>query len=300
MPQTISTEPLVQMLRSIALQKRTGILRIERLGEKSTEQGEIYFESGRPLRARTGQEAGNAAFQHISTWKQITCSFHSMSRPYPAITRVLTPPDKQKVEENPPGRREPVSLPETDSLEHKQKPAATEHHEGARKQSLLSGGKTTLPLNPRQAEIAISAGAKASISPLPASQPLVLHGTRLEEYTPVLPARPSHAVQRWTTHQVSDKEKFPLPVKSPDTPNPTPLPVEDTLPGRQAVFKVRAMVATAQAIQQMERRARIVFILLDGRRTIQDIARLTHQAEYDVEQILVTLTRRGYTQRVHG
>ena len=60
------------------------------------------------------------------------------------------------------------------------------------------------------------------------------------------------------------------------------------------------MIATAQAIQRMERRERIVFILLDGRRTIQDIARLTHQAEYDVEQILVYLTRTGYTQYVRG
>jgi hypothetical protein len=50
----------------------------------------------------------------------------------------------------------------------------------------------------------------------------------------------------------------------------------------------------------MERRARIVFILLDGRRTIQDIARLTHQAEYEVEQILIDLTKRGYTHYLCG
>lgn len=60
------------------------------------------------------------------------------------------------------------------------------------------------------------------------------------------------------------------------------------------------MIATTQVIQQMERRERIIFILLDGRRTIQDIARLTHQPEYDVEQTLVRLTRVGFTQYIRG
>jgi DNA-binding IclR family transcriptional regulator len=50
----------------------------------------------------------------------------------------------------------------------------------------------------------------------------------------------------------------------------------------------------------MERRERIVFILLDGRRTIQDIARLTHQPESDVEEILVQLTQDRYTQYIQG
>jgi hypothetical protein len=56
----------------------------------------------------------------------------------------------------------------------------------------------------------------------------------------------------------------------------------------------------AKAIHQMERHARVVFILLDGKRTIQDIARLTHRAEHEVEQILVDLTQRGYTQYLCG
>jgi predicted ArsR family transcriptional regulator len=60
------------------------------------------------------------------------------------------------------------------------------------------------------------------------------------------------------------------------------------------------MVTTARAIECMQRRERIVFILLDGRRTIQDIARLIHQPEAEVEQILVQLTNSGYIQYIQG
>lgn len=60
------------------------------------------------------------------------------------------------------------------------------------------------------------------------------------------------------------------------------------------------MAATARAIEHMERRERIIFILLDGRRTIQDIARLIHQPESEVEHILLHLTQHGYTHYLQG
>jgi predicted transcriptional regulator len=50
----------------------------------------------------------------------------------------------------------------------------------------------------------------------------------------------------------------------------------------------------------MERHARLVSILLDGRRTIQDIAHLIHRSEAEVEHVLVDLTQRGYTTYVSG
>src|SRR5258706_11203102 len=92
MPQSISAEPLAQMVRSITLQKRTGILQVEQLGGRGAERGKIYFENGSLMRARTENETGKAALQRIGEWRQITCSFQSVSRPpYPATVPLAAP-----------------------------------------------------------------------------------------------------------------------------------------------------------------------------------------------------------------
>src|SRR5690348_8046602 len=100
MPQSISAEPLAQMVRSITLQKRTGVLRVEQLGGRGAERGEIYFENGSLLRARTEHETGKSALQRIGEWKQITCFFQSMSRPlYPATIPLAVPAPKAEAQQ---------------------------------------------------------------------------------------------------------------------------------------------------------------------------------------------------------
>lgn len=294
MPQAITTEPLAQMLRSIALQKRTGMLRVGQLGERNTEQGEIYFENGRPLRARAGQETGKAALQRIGAWKRVTCSFQGMSRPYPAMAYLSSQSRARKTEE-----RLPVEFdPQTGQLPRSADLADTGRHQIMR----APREKTTYALNPRQTESIESTEYKSSIQSLPIhdNQPLILHGSSLERYEPLPVSQSPRSVQRWTTHLLSEMETLRMPPKSPATSRQDAAAEEGTLPGRQAIYRARAMVMTAEAIHGLERHARIVFILLDGRRTIQDIARLTHQTERDVEQILLDLTRHGYTEYIYG
>jgi len=299
MPQTLSMEPLSQMLKSIAYQKRTGVLRIERLGERSAERGEIYFEGGHPLRARAGQETGKAALRKISEWKQITCSFQGMSRPFPASPHASPPGKEQNTEESPLVRLLSASVPQTEKLARSPEPMRDQPRRGAG-QPERSNEKNTQSLAARAPEGILSAKSKTPIPPARPNQPLILQGSRLEAYTPAQPARPSRAVQRWTTHLEPEIQTPALPPKPPVTPRLGPLPGEEVLPGRTAIFKARAMVTTTQALQRMERRERVVFILLDGRRTIEDIARLTHQTESDVEHLLMKLTRNGYTYYIRG
>lgn len=294
MPHIIFAEPLAQMIRSITLQKRTGILRVEQLGGRGAERGEIYFENGSLLRARTERATGKAALQHIGEWKQITCAFQSMSRPYP-VTDSPSASEREAEEESEPTH----VLPQTDRLARMPMGIDPEQrtHRASQQRSLRD--RNTHPLSPRQTGGMRSVNTVPALLPLEASavhQPLVLHGTKLEAYTPVPVATPSRSVQRWTTHLLP--EEPPVVARHPPA-TPRLLPFRGN-PGRMAVFKSRAAVSPAQAIQQMERHARVIFILLDERRTIQDIARLTHQTEYDVEQILVDLTQRGYTQYVRG
>lgn len=299
MPQILSMEPLAQMLRSIALQKRSGLLYVEQLGERNAERGEIYFENGRPVRAQSGQETGRAALQKISAWKQITCSFQGMSRPFPAITRSLEPSGKP-TEKRTPTPGVPEEDRRTDALRRELALAETERLKRVKLQPRGAQGSETQVLRARETESMAIARRPLATVPLRPNQPLILHGEKLEEYIPEPPgrSRPSRHIERWTTHLTPPGQE--MPARPPATPRLGPLPGEEILPGRMAIFKARAMVTTAQAIQRMERRERIVFILLDGRRTIQDIARLTHQSESDVEQTLMHLTKRGFTQYIRG
>jgi hypothetical protein len=266
MPEAISTEPLAQLLKSIALQKRTGIVYVEQLGEKNPQKGQIYFENGHPQRAQAGQETGLKAFQLINEWKQVTCAFHGMSRPFPL--KAETPASEPKTQKGSSARLQSARSPETDKLTRAPETIVTEALKGAKGQSERG------------------------------NQQFILHGTTLEEYAPEQPARPSRSIQRWTTHL--NPQMAVIPARPPVTPRLGPLPGEEALPGRMAIFKARALASTPQIMQTMERRERIVFMLLDGRRTVQDIARLTHQPESEVEETLVHLTKNGYTHYIGG
>ncbi|HET8845472.1 MAG TPA: DUF4388 domain-containing protein [Ktedonobacteraceae bacterium] len=296
MPNTISIEPLAQMLRSISLQKRTGLLKVEQLGEGGVEQGEIYFEIGRPMHARVGQEKGKTALKRISTWKHITCSFTGMSRPYPGNAPALPGPSEiKKAETN------RSFLPQVSNSPRSPLPSSLtqEAYKEDTDPSLLMSDvhKTPLPHSTQPGGPVTSTNLRMAHS---TAQSLVVRGNTLEEYIPAPAQVAPRSVQRWTTHQQREQTTGSFLSKPPATPRPENLPNAGPLPGRLAVFKARAMVTTAQSINQMERRERIIFILLDGSRTIQDLARLTHHTESEVEQILLSLTSRGYTEYIPG
>lgn len=63
--------------------------------------------------------------------------------------------------------------------------------------------------------------------------------------------------------------------------------------GVHAVFRARPTATTPGVLAQMERRDRIVLILLDGRRSIRDVAQLIHRSELEIAQTLVHLLRSG-------
>ncbi len=62
----------------------------------------------------------------------------------------------------------------------------------------------------------------------------------------------------------------------------------------QAVFQARPTAVTQHILSHMERRDRMVLILQDGKRSIQDVTRLIHRSEVEVAQILVRLLKYGY------
>ena len=58
-----------------------------------------------------------------------------------------------------------------------------------------------------------------------------------------------------------------------------------------AVFQARTTAITADVLMQMERKDRIVLILLDGQRTIADVMRLLPRSEGEVARVLVRLLK---------
>ncbi len=64
--------------------------------------------------------------------------------------------------------------------------------------------------------------------------------------------------------------------------------------GNQAIFRARPIVKEQGILVQMERRERMVLLLLDGQRTLHDVARLTHHVDLEVANILARLLTRGY------
>jgi hypothetical protein len=66
--------------------------------------------------------------------------------------------------------------------------------------------------------------------------------------------------------------------------------------GPHAIFRARSLAKTPNILSQIERRERVILLLMDGTRTLQDVARLTRRHELEVAWILVHLLERGYIE----
>lgn len=119
-----------------------------------------------------------------------------------------------------------------------------------------------------------------------------------------------HASQRTDSTSTALLPRPRLPKSTRPLPQvittPTPAPpeadttTEGTLPGRYAIFHAYPAMATPTTMKRLARRERIVFALLDGRRSLLDIAHLTHLSDESVARIVVQLYRQGYIEYLHG
>jgi hypothetical protein len=60
-----------------------------------------------------------------------------------------------------------------------------------------------------------------------------------------------------------------------------------------SIFRSRPVTITYPILLHLERKERAVLLLLDNKRTLHDIARLTHRTDLEVAHILARLLRRG-------
>jgi Domain of unknown function (DUF4388) len=214
--QSTYTEHLTKTLHKLVFNRQTGLMSIEHIGVRKRERGEIYFETGEIVLARTDNERGVTALARIQDWQQAYYIFHE---------------------------------------------------------------DATIPLQ------IMRSTHQVSIIALPKVRRIGTHTS------PLLPSPPA-------------KSTWPLPpVHATPLPQSIAAPI-DALdaapPGRNAVFRARLSKATPSTMKRLERRERIVFALLDGQRSVQHIARLTHLAEVVVARILVQLLQQGYIEYIQG
>jgi len=74
--------------------------------------------------------------------------------------------------------------------------------------------------------------------------------------------------------------------------------IKERTSGASPVFRVVPGLPTATLAGQLPRRERWVFLLLDGRRTVADLARLTQRSELDVASTLVRFLQWGSIEPV--
>jgi len=73
---------------------------------------------------------------------------------------------------------------------------------------------------------------------------------------------------------------------------------QEKAPGASPVFRVVPGVPTTTLAGQLPRRERWVFLLLDGKRTVADLAHLTQRSELDVASTLARFLQWGSIEPV--
>lgn len=254
------TEHLTRILHSMMMQRRTGLLSIEHVADVGREHGEVYFEAGEVTIARTGRQVGVAALAAIQQWEQVYYTFYEEAT---------------------------IPLPRiTEDRSLNSHPSATTSGTGTGQHRRLSG---TLPAPPHPAHPAYPAyhqesqGIPRSTRPLP-----LIPATPRPHAIPAMPAMPSVSVPSAATQPVAS------PITAPTASH------DPNYPGVDAIFRSLPQAATAATMYRLERRERIIFALLDGRRTLRDIARLTHQTEVAVARVLAKLLAHGYIEHLQG
>jgi len=212
------TQHLTYVLQDIAFKKLTGLLRIEFAGEQDVERGEIFFESGNTIFARTQHEIGEEALLHIVKWHKVYYSFFEAVQP-PIRNRALF------------SRFVPATKLLTPAIQEQERRISVE-----------------IP------------------TPLQGCKPLTLPAYRV----------PLRRLLRPRLSSIEGAVNL----------------------GVYAIFRILPLAATKQVMSRMERQDRVIFMLLDGKRTVRQVAQLIHRSELDVARTLAHFLKSGYIECV--
>lgn len=266
----ISTERLINVLQSIALKQQTGCLTVVREQEhtQEAEKGNIFFERGDTVCALTGQESGETALYRMLNWKHVAYNFIEGMRYIPErkITSNLHVRAAQA-----PQTLDILRLSSIKAAENRQTPPI-----GIPALPKITAEQVPVEMVETQLLPAISLVEIPVPTPpemaLPATMPV--QGTAFSQHDT---GKHEQVIQCHGENLAS--HEYP------------PISLSVT-----SIFRALPCATTPVVLSRMERRERVVLLLLNGKRTLHDVVMLVHHSEVDVARTLVRLLRLGYIE----
>ena len=213
-----AADSLGDVLELVRMRRHSGLLSVERIQGSRFEEGEIYFQSGQPIYARTGQMLGQEALLQLLSWRQVYFKFL---------------PDEP---------RPPANIP-----------SAVIANNG----TVVAANTSILPVRPP-----LSASGNISTTP-PRFPQMDTSGL------------PNAGGMRDTTHG------------SYMANGPT------TTPGLEWLIPHKLSQDRDVLSLPLTRPQRSIYLLVDGRRTVSDLARCTRKSLQEIERLLSELQERG-------
>ena len=285
----ISTERLVNVLQSIALKQRTGCLNVEReqgqtQGDtQEAEKGNIFFERGETVFALTGQESGETALFRMLKWKHVSYTFTE-------------------------GMRYTAEQHTSDGLSRRAVQSSSASYPAKTAQSLdilrlssikAAEGRQTPPIGiPAMPET-----MQARRMPVEMVETQLLPALNLASVpspTPpemALPGTPSvqcAMFAQWDTWDTGKHEQ----VTQGECASHEGYDDHTIQMGITSIFRALPHATAPIILSRLERRERVVLLLLNGKRTLRDVAMLVHHSEVDVARTLVRLLKQGYIEYI--
>lgn len=87
-----TAESMKDVFALIRSRRQSGVLSVERFENGVFEEGEIHFQSGRPMQGFTGKLTGEAALNHMSNWRRVYFAFSTMPSSPSSEIPMHTPP----------------------------------------------------------------------------------------------------------------------------------------------------------------------------------------------------------------
>jgi Domain of unknown function (DUF4388) len=244
-------ESLGDILQIVSARRRSGLLSVERYEAGRFEEGEVYFQKGRPVHARFGMMSSQEAMAKLLTWRHVYYAFiadvpvPSTSVP-PAGSPDMAParPGIEPLTQVPPQVRNttgPVPAPAWQTQEspaHSAPPSVRPAH--------------NLPVTNPQPQI------RRTQPPSFLQQPATLPPERTTGY------------------------------------NQPPLRNISSLPGFESLVPRRMNNEQDVLSLPLTRTQRSIFLLVDGSRTVADLARCISKSAQDVGRLLAELEQLGF------
>ncbi len=314
----VATSRLSNIIQMITLSHQTGILRVARTQGTQREMGQIHFVQGEPVSALLGEMTGGAALNVLANWGECAYAFDTSADPnaegdpnqgsmgdatggYP-MAPSSAPNTSPNVSSSWPTSYGYLNTPPFAPAPTAPAPTRTPQPRSQSFPPLPQGpnsGASYAPDN-YQTENASGPPYRGPGAPYSGAPDRVdrLDPTRGQGYSQPLANLPNLPNLNYPGYSGADGASFPgdSGALSPSPRTPSPPPASMAAPTAPSVYNlqpetlaripIRTPMATSVEQLPLDRRERMVLLLIDGQRSISDLIRLTRRSEQELYAVL--------------